>query len=293
MYLKNGLNLKQFFSHFCLFLSLILFSDLYLNRSIALIFIGIFISYIVWVFYQIITDGFFILLAKSNIEGQTHHVRYFIKPCDLKKSFREISPINGSGCSSRSLLFQKDKNEILYIDIVKFLTQNLFFKKVLILGGAGCSLAEYFINNKKSRKIDVIEYNSTMIGWAKKYFLKGDDNINLIFGDGLKFLNFVSSSYDLIIIDMFNDYKFNEGIIRESFIKDVKKNLGKNGSFIINLGFAVHFEEVVKKWQKFFPLNIYLSRANLIISNLKFTSFEFNSPHRFLFEMPQSSEKSK
>lgn len=293
MFLKNGLNLKQFFSHFCLFLSLILFSDIYFNRSIALIFLGIFISYIVWVFYQIITDGFFILLAKSNIEGKIYHVRYFLKPLDLKKSFREISPIDSSGCSSRSLLFKNEKKEILYLDIVKFLTKNLFFKKVLILGGAGCSLAEYFINNKKSQKIDVIEYNSTMIAWAKKYFLNEDNNINLIFGDGLKFLNFVAGSYDLIIIDMFNDYKFNKGVIRESFIEDVKKTLNKDGAFIINLGFAVHFEEVVKKWQKFFPLYIYLSRANLIVSNLKFTSFEFDSPHRFLLEIPQSSGKSK
>lgn len=291
MYLKNGLNLKQFFTRFCLFLSLILFSDIYFNRSIALIFVGIFISYIAWVAHQLIIDGFYILLATSNIEGKIYHVRSFIKPRDLKKSYREISPINSSGCSSRSPLFKKDKKEILYLDILEFLTKNLFFEKILILGGAGCSLAEYFINNKKSRKVDVIECNSTMIAWAKKYYLKEDNNINLILGDGLKFHNFVAGPYDLIIVDMFNDYKFNRGIMRDSFIKNIKNTLVKDGVFIINLGLAVQFEEVVKKWQKFSPLYIYLSRANLIISNLKFDAFEFNSPHRFLLEIPRSSKK--
>lgn len=206
----------------------------------------------------------------------------------MKKSYREIFSANTSGCSSRSPLFKKDKKEILYLDILKFLTKNLFFKKILILGGAGCSLAEYFINNKKSREVDVIECNSIMVTWAKKYFLKENGNINLIHGDGLKFLNYVDGSYDLIIIDMFNSYKFNKDIIGKSFIKDIKNILGEDGVFIINLGFAVQFEEVVKKWQKFFPLYIYLSRANLIISNLKFDAFEFNSPHRFLLEIPQS-----
>lgn len=293
MYLKNGLNLKELFTFFCIFLSIILFADLYFSRSIAMIFIGILIFYLVRIAYQIFTEGFFILLDKRNVGGNIYQVRNYIYPRNLHKSFREISPINTMGCSSRSPLYRKSKQEIIYLDIIKYFIKSLYFKKILILGGAGCSLANYFVENRKSKKIDVIEYNSTMIEWAEKYFLKDDSGINLIQGDGLKFPKLVSGSYDLIIIDMFDGYKFNKGVVDRVFIRDVQDTLNENGIFIINLGSALQFEKVIKKWQEFFPLHIYLSRTNLLMSNVKIDSFKFNSPHRFLLTIPQLPAKSK
>ncbi len=293
MYLKNGLNLKEFFTFFCILLSLILFADLYFSHSIALILIGILIFYLARIAYQIFTEGFFLLLDKRNIDGNIYHVRNFIYPRDLNKSFREISQPGTSGFSSRSPLFNKNSKQYFFLDIVKYLTANLSSQKILLLGGAGCSLASYFVENKIGKKVDVIEYNPTMIEWAKKYFLKDDSEINLIQGDGLKFPKLVNGSYDLIIIDMFDGYNFNKGVVDRAFIKDIQGALNKNGIFILNLGLALQFESIVKKWQEFFTLHTYISKANLLISNIKLDSFESNSPNRFLLTIPQLSPKSK
>lgn len=293
MFLKSGLNLKQFFSYFCLFLSLILFSDLYLNRTIALLLSGAMISYVLWVIYQFIVNGFYLLLASDEIDGRKYQVRDFIVPLRLKNSYREIVSIGVSGYASRIALFIGDKKEYPYFDVIRALTENLSLNRILILGGGGCSMAKHFRNDKQNISIDAIEYNTTMINWAKKYFLNDDDKVNLIFGNGLKFTNYVANSYDLIIVDMFNDSQLNRGIIRESFIKNIKKNLTKNGKFIVNLGFVLQFEEVLKSWQKFFPIYVYLSRTNLLISNIKIDSFQFSSPHRFLMKIPQLNNYQK
>ena len=293
MYLKNGLNLKEFLSFFCILLALILFADLYLSRSMALIFIGILIFYLARITYQIFTEGFFVLLDKRKIDEDIYQVRNFIYPRDLNKSFREIYLPKIQGCVSRSPLLSGSSKEIFFLQIMKDLTANLFLQKILLLGGAGCSLASYFVENKISKKVDVIEYNPTMIEWAKKYFLKDSREINIIQGDGLKFSKLVSGSYDLIIIDMFDAHKINKGVVNRAFIKDIQSALNENGTFILNLGFALQFENIVKKWQEFFTLHLYTSGANWFISNVKLDSFAPNSRNRFLLTIPQSSAKSK
>jgi|GEM_PF-3367212 len=293
MYLKNGLNLKGFFIFFCILLSLILFADLYLSRSIALIFIGILICYLVRIVCQIFTEGFFILLDKRNIDGNIYHVRDFIYPRSLKKSFREISQPESQGFISRSPLLSGGSKEVFFLQIMRDLTASLFLQQILLLGGAGCSLASYFVENKIGKKVDVIEYNPTMIEWAKKYFLKNSRGINLMQGDGLKFSKLVDGPYDLIIIDMFDAYELNKGVVDRAFIKDIQSALNKNGKFILNLGFALQFESIVKKWQEFFTLHIYISGANLLISNIKLDSFAPNSRSRFLLTIPRLSAKSK
>jgi predicted O-methyltransferase YrrM len=250
--------------------------------------VGVAFTYLFSLIYHLVDNGFYILLTKTEIDGKIHHLRDYILPKKIKKSYREIAQVDKPGCSSRSPIFSKKKKEVFYLDIVRLLTEELSFNSILLLGGGGCSLASYFANNKKIKKIDVIEYNSTMIKWAKKYFLKDNEQVRLILGDGLKFSKLINDHYDLIIIDMFNDFKFNKNINNQAFIKDVQNTLGKDGVFIINLGFALGLEEVIGSWRRSFPLYVYLSKSNLLLSNVKFNSFKFDSPHRFLFKIPQS-----
>lgn len=176
------------------------------------------------------------------------------------------------------------------MEIIRDLTQSLSLKKILILGGAGCSLASFFAKQKSIQNVDVIEYNPIMIELANKYFLKKNEKINLIHGNGLNYTKYCADIYDLVIIDMFDGPILKKGVINESFIRKVKKSITESGFFIMNLGYSKEINSVIKTWQNFFSLYIYLSHSNFLISNIKCGSFKFNSSHRFLFEIPQLIE---
>ncbi|MDD3498202.1 MAG: fused MFS/spermidine synthase [Candidatus Moranbacteria bacterium] len=81
---------------------------------------------------------------------------------------------------------------------------NPFFKKTLMIGGAGYSYPKDFLSKYSDATIDVVEIDPQVTDLAKKYFkLKEDPRLKIYHEDGRLFMNDTQEKYDVIFGDAF------------------------------------------------------------------------------------------
>lgn len=110
----------------------------------------------------------------------------------------------------------------------------------LVLGGGTFSYPKYFMSHYFDKKMTVVELDSKMVEYAKKYFyfdslLEGQkDRLDIVIADALEFVKEDNHKYDFILIDLFDGKE----PIKEAFsilnLNYLKKILAKNGIIIAN-----------------------------------------------------------
>ena len=107
---------------------------------------------------------------------------------------------------------------------------------VLILGLGAGSIVEILKNNYHLNcKITGVEKDPEVIKLAKKYFdIEKYDNIKIEINDAFDFLISNNKKYDLIIVDIYIDYKVPEKFESPEFLKLIKKSLSNKGLFVFN-----------------------------------------------------------
>ena len=122
-----------------------------------------------------------------------------------------------------------DNNPRLLFDYnQRFLELSLVInpKKVLILGGGTLTLANALLLHLPNAKLTVVEKNKDLIKIAESYFgYKTDKRLRLVIADAKDFMVKTQFLYDLIIVDIYDDF-----VIPESF---------RGGSFAQLLGQAL------------------------------------------------------
>ncbi len=112
-------------------------------------------------------------------------------------------------------------------------------KNVLIIGGGEGTTAEEITKHYKEVKIDFVEIDEEVIRLSRRYLpyapKKFDSNVNLVIGDGLRFLKNSKKKYDLIIgdlTDIFDGDSLSREIFTDKFGRLVKSKLTEQGMYV-------------------------------------------------------------
>lgn len=110
------------------------------------------------------------------------------------------------------------------------------FDNVLLLGVAGGSVIKTLVDEIKFKgKITGVEIDPTMIEVANTYFnLNEIPNLNIVIDDAFEFVLKTKETYDLIIIDVFQDTTMPNFLFEDFFINRVNFLLRKEGFILFN-----------------------------------------------------------
>jgi spermidine synthase len=110
------------------------------------------------------------------------------------------------------------------------------FESILVLGVAGGSVIKTLVDEIKfSGKITGVEIDPTIISIAKDYFqLEEIPNLELVIDDAFEYVLKTKLTYDLIIIDIFQDTKMPNFLFEDFFINRINSLLNLNGFILFN-----------------------------------------------------------
>ena len=110
------------------------------------------------------------------------------------------------------------------------------FESILILGVAGGSVIETLKKEVKfDGKITGVEIDATVVDIANKYFgLSKYDNLEIVIDDAFEFVLKTKDTYDLIIIDIFQDTIMPNFLFEDYFINRINFLLNVNGFILFN-----------------------------------------------------------
>ena len=126
------------------------------------------------------------------------------------------------------LLF--DYNQLLYEAALE-----LNPKRILVLGGGTMTLPSALFKALPKAKIRIVEIDKDLVDLANKYFdFKLGRKQKVIIDDAYKYLQKKTVSYDLIIVDIYNDFTIPDQFLRLKFGSLLKKSLSPNGVVALN-----------------------------------------------------------
>ncbi len=110
------------------------------------------------------------------------------------------------------------------------------FDSVLVLGVAAGSVIKTLVEDVKySGKITGVEIDEQVINIAKEYFkLDAIPQLELVIDDAFEFVLKTKQTYDLIIIDIFQDTMMPNFLFEDFFINRVNNILNVNGFILFN-----------------------------------------------------------
>lgn len=127
--------------------------------------------------------------------------------------------------------------------ILKFGLKHIDLNKVnsiLLLGLGGGSVIETLRKDfSYSKQITAVDIDPTVIDIARNEFgLKEDEKLKIVCEDALVFMQLNSTSFDLIIIDLFIDTDVPKAFLMMPFWKDILKASSSNGAILFNASLA-------------------------------------------------------
>lgn len=128
-------------------------------------------------------------------------------------------------------------------------------KNVLLIGVGAGAIIHFFYHFFPTTIVDGVEYSQQIIDIASNYFALPDSpTINFHCQDGYRFLKDeqTSQTYDLILVDAFDDYGMAPGIYSRDFFKLATSRLTAEGVIVANLwsGNSQNYKKVKKAIEK-------------------------------------------
>lgn len=110
------------------------------------------------------------------------------------------------------------------------------FENILVLGVAAGSVIKTLVDEIKFEgKITGVEIDKEVIAIANEYFkLDGIPNLEIVIDDAFEFVLKTNYTYDLIIIDIFQDTEMPNFLFENFFIDRINFLLNKNGFILFN-----------------------------------------------------------
>lgn len=137
---------------------------------------------------------------------------------------------------------------------------------ILVLGVAGGSVIQTLRQDfKLTAKITGVEIDPEVIELANTYFqLHKTSNLELISDDAFEFIKTTTNSYDLIIVDIFNDSKMPEELFENRFWENITKKLNVNGLCLFNSMYTSN-----KELQRNAVLSTHFNQVFRTVSSIK------------------------
>ena len=178
----------------------------------------------------------------------------------------------------RSMLFVRDNGQevfesiidlrqphVLQFEYLKFLSMSFLVRpqqeSVLIVGLGGGGMIHFLRHIHPGLRIDVVEIDPVVVRLADEYFnIRSGAGVNIITGDGLKFLARTGNRYDVIYIDAF--LKPSAGtdstgaplsLRTRQFYKAMQTKLKPGGLVAFNLNRHARLDEDVRNIGEAFP----------------------------------------
>ncbi len=130
------------------------------------------------------------------------------------------------------------------IDYVNYLHTTMAVRpdarRTLAVGLGGGSLIKRMWRDYPEMHIDVIELDPAVIEVARRFFeLPDDPRINVVAGDGRAFIASTSETYDIMVIDAFDDVRVPLALTTEEFMRSCHLRLNPDGVLAYNVFGAV------------------------------------------------------
>ncbi|GHE90189.1 polyamine aminopropyltransferase [Thalassotalea profundi] len=134
------------------------------------------------------------------------------------------------------LIMVTERDEFAYHDMITHLP--LFThpapKNVLIIGGGDGGTAREVIRHSNVEKCTMVEIDAMVVNACKQYIPQtslalNDKKVNLIIGDGVKFVKETSEKFDVIIVDSTDPIGPAQPLFGEEFYQDVYNCLSDDG----------------------------------------------------------------
>jgi spermidine synthase len=169
----------------------------------------------------------------------------FLFPINILKQNSTVSSSIEITWTNGQLVMDSKNTNYSYGSLQRILRrglQSIGFEKIkkldsiLVLGVAGGSVIKTLVNEINfNGEITGVEIDPEIIYLANQYFnLDKIENLTIIIDDAYKFVQKTNKTFDLIIIDIFQDNSMPEFLFEPEFIKNINSLLNVGGYLLFN-----------------------------------------------------------
>lgn len=112
-----------------------------------------------------------------------------------------------------------------------------FPRRVLLIGLGAASITKFLYRNFPLARLTVVEIEPRVVAAAKQFFKLPEDpkRLNIVIGDGAKFVAETDKTYDLILVDGFDEDARPGELDTLPFYQMCRARLNNNGIMAVNL----------------------------------------------------------
>ena len=108
--------------------------------------------------------------------------------------------------------------------------------RTLVIGLGGGSVVKRMWRDYPAMQLDVVEIDEEVAQLAVEFFaVPEDERIRLIVDDGRAYLRLCPETYDIIIVDAFDDDHIPRPLITEEFLRECRDHLSPDGVIAYNI----------------------------------------------------------
>ena len=108
--------------------------------------------------------------------------------------------------------------------------------RTLAIGLGGGSAVKRMWRDYPHMIIDAVELDPAVLHIAREYFALPDDpRIRITLGDGRRFLERSEETWDIILVDAFDDFEIPHRLVTEEFIRTARRRLADDGVMAYNV----------------------------------------------------------
>ena len=166
-------------------------------------------------------------------------------------AYHRLKVIDHNGV--RSLKFERNHQSSMSladpfetdIEYVGYLHLTLAVKhdaeRTLVIGLGGGSVVKRMWRDYPAMRIDAVELDPDVIDVAHELFaLPEDARITVFLGDGRDFIESCADTYDIVIVDAFDDDHVPRQLLTEEFMREVRDHLSADGVVAYNFIGSLH-----------------------------------------------------
>lgn len=205
---------------------------------------------------------------ESDVQSEFSHIR--VRKRDQQRS---LLFVRDNGDEVVESIVDIGRPHALVIDYTRLMFSSYLFQpkveNVLIVGLGGGSMVSFLKHYDPNVKVDVVEIDPAIVKIADQYFgVRSEGNVNVITGDGMKYLTTTKSQYDVIYMDAFlkpseatdvNGVPLNLKTLQ--FYKKIQERLTPGGVVVYNLNPHARTKEDIATIKRAFP-QVYVFRLS-------------------------------
>jgi spermidine synthase len=168
-------------------------------------------------------------------DGSTDMGHY--KVVETAYNGRRARLLYGGHNTPQSGLALDDNDELLFDYNQRFLeiAQSLAPRRVLVIGGGAFTLPKALLEHFRDTAVDVVELDPLLPELAFRYFgLEADPRLRIFVDEGRHFIDDMTESYDLIIVDAFSEFTIPRQLYTAGAVERYGQLLTQHGVLAMN-----------------------------------------------------------